>query len=256
MIFSAEIPTVQSLPTGAEFPVSAAIAAAVSVLIFWLGNRSTRGAAQKERQRQVVEEWLRNLAKLVDDFDDSPQDVQYRYREITNRQVLELSLSRKNRYLAWWMHEMAVAIMIRGITSKKNPRLASADMDAMLAATGERLLEWHHGELRSSDFHIPFQLHRRARDAKTDVQVFAERLNLTAYITPVRMTLQRSWALQMLMMRPETGTPILDEIAEFIPKRYAVVALPIALLGMALNRLRLIVLRLRLQRLERRETTL
>jgi hypothetical protein len=236
--------------------VSAAIAATVSVLVFWLGNRSTRKAAQKERQRQVVEDWLRTLAKLVDDYEDSPQDVEFRYRETTNRQVLELSFSRKNRYLAWWMHEMAVAIMIRGITATKNSAPAAADMDRMLASTGDRLLDWHHGELKSSDFHIPYQLHRRARDTDVDVHDYAERLNLTAHVEPTRMTLRRSWQLQKLLLRPETGMPLLNEINEFIPKRYAVVALPIALIDRVLIPLRVAVLRLRLNRLEKREAKL
>jgi hypothetical protein len=256
VILSAVVPIVQAPATGAEFPVSAAIAATVSVLVFWLGNRSTRRAAQKERQRQVVEDWLRTLAKLVDDYEDSPQDVEYRYRETTNRQVLELSFSRKNRYLAWWMHEMAVAIMIRGITATKDPAPAAADMDRMLATTGDFLLAWHHGELKSSDFHIPYQLHRRARDTKLDVHELAEGLNLTAYVEPVRMTLRRSWKLQKLLVRPETGMPILQEINSFIPKRYAVVALPIALVDKALIPLRLAVLRQRLKWLGKRAAKL
>ncbi|UKA55169.1 hypothetical protein LFT45_04330 [Arthrobacter sp. FW305-BF8] len=244
----------QAPAAGTDFPLSAAIAAVVSVFIFWLGQVLTRNAARKERQRQVIEDWFRTLSKWVDAFGSPSTEPDYNYHELTNRQVLELSLTRKNRYLAWWMHEMAVAVITRRMQVAKNPASGPgtrAALDAMLTDTGEHLLAWHHGELKSTDFHIPYQLHIQARNAETDVRGYAEKLRLSPFVEPVRMNFRRSWQLQRLLLRPDTGTPILKEINHFISARYAVVGLLVAVPERLLNELRIRVLQQKLARLQR-----
>ncbi|WP_140416665.1 hypothetical protein, partial [Arthrobacter globiformis] len=224
MILTLATPSEQALPSAIGFPLPAAIAAIVSVIIFWLGQVLTRNAARKERQRQVIEDWFRTLSKWVDDFRSPSSEPSYRYHELTSRQILELSLTRKNRFLAWWMHEMAVAIMAQRMHATKNPDATPSSreaLDLMLTNTGEYLLAWHHGELKSVDFHIPYQLHAQARVAEKDVREYSEGLQLTPFVEPVRMNLKRSWQLQKLLLRPDTGSPIVNEMRHFISARYA-----------------------------------
>jgi hypothetical protein len=246
--------------------VSAAIAAVVSVLVFWLGNRSTRKAAQKERQRQVIEDWFRALSKWVDDYRRPQSSPDYAYHALTSRQIIELSLTRKNRYLAWWMHEMAVAIMLRRKAASRSWTSASScssDLDKILGQTGESLLAWHHGELKSSDFNIPYKLHLGARREKVDILEYAEELRLSAFVTPVRMNARRSWVLQKLLFTPQSGGPVVDALQQFLGRRYTLTALAYAFFSiralqlkslpkLAYLRLMLKITQKKLSRLERR----
>ncbi|MFE4229435.1 hypothetical protein ACFRJ8_16305 [Arthrobacter sp. NPDC056886] len=237
----------------------AAIAAVVSVLVFCLGQLLTRNAARKERHRQAMEDWLRTLSKWVDDFGTPPLLPRYAYYELTSRQVLELSLARKNRYLAWWMHEMAVAIMLRrkaASHSWESSATCRTDVDRILTDTGEYLLAWHHGKLKSSDFHISYQLHSQARRAKVDTHAFAESRKLGDFVNPVRMNARRSWALQKLVLDPETGGQIFDTLRQFIGKRYAVAALMHAVATVAPLKVQLQLLRRKLNRLQKRSDRL
>lgn len=88
--------------------------------------------------------------------------------------------------------------------------------------------------------------------AKTDVKEYAASLHLAPFLDPVRMNFRRSWQLQKLMLRPETGTPILEEINFFVGVRYATVGLLVAVPEAALIRLRIFILQRRLTRLEGR----
>lgn len=106
----------------------------------------------------MIEDWLRKLTEWVDAYASPSSKPQYTYNSLTNREVIELSLQRKERYLARWMHEMAVAIILRrkdGSKSFESRERSVSDLHDLLRETGEHLLRWHHKELKSSDFHYP-----------------------------------------------------------------------------------------------------
>lgn len=90
-----------------------AVAAALSVIISWLGYRLNAASAQRERQRKAIEDWCRTLSKWVDDHGPSLRTPDDNYNLLTSREIIELSLPRRHRFLAWWMYEMAVAVMDR-----------------------------------------------------------------------------------------------------------------------------------------------
>lgn len=207
--------------------LSVAIAAAVSVIVFWLGYRLNAAAAQRERQRKAIEDWFRALSKWVDDFGQPSTTLDYNYNLLTSREIIELSLPRRQRFLAWWMHEMAVAVMDRRMAASKNlesREKCRPDLNRLLRETGGRLLEWHHRKLKSSDFHVPYKLRAAARSAGMDVQEYADARQLGDYVAPVRMTLRRQWAFQRLLLNPATGMPILDTLKSFIGRKYALTA--------------------------------
>lgn len=203
--------------------LSAAVAAAVSVTVFWVGYRLNAAAAQRERQRKAIADWFRALSKWVDDFGDPSSVPEYYYNLLTSREIIELSLPRRHRFLAWWMHEMAVAVMTRRQEASKNlasRQSCSSDLNVLLRETGGGLLEWHHKKLKSSDFHFPYQLRVEARKTKMGVQEYAASQQLESYVTPARMTLRRQWVFQRLLFSPATGTPALDSLGPFVGPKY------------------------------------
>lgn len=138
--------------------LSVAVAAGVSLIFFWLGYR----------QRKAIEDWFRALSKWVDDPGEPLRAPEYNYNLLTSREIIELSLPRRHRFLAWWMHEMAVAVMDRRLAASKSlesREKCGSDLNQLLRETGGRLLEWHHRKLKSSDFHVPYQLRAAARSA-------------------------------------------------------------------------------------------
>lgn len=214
-------------PSIAPSLLPASIAAVVAVVVFWLGYWLNRRAARQERQRQVIADWLRTLSGWVDKFGHPNSTPDYNYHALTNRGVVELSLKRRNRYLAWWMHEMAVAVILRRLdatSSWQSRSTCNIDIEAIITATTEPLLAWHHGKLKSTDFHIPYQLRHESRKTNEEVHALAKRLNLGEFVTPTRMNLKRSWQFQRLLLDPKTGTPVLDVLQQFIGRRYGLIA--------------------------------
>lgn len=180
-IFPAEV--IAPYVPGPDY-TSIAISAVVSVVIFWSGYALNSAAARRERQRKVIEDWLRTLAEWVDNYARPTSHPEYKYNSLTNREVIELSLRRKERYLAWWMHEMAVAILLRRRSASKSLELtegSTQDLNDLLRETGEYLLRWHHKELKSSDFHYPYQLRVVARSNDKDPHEYAHSRGLDAY---------------------------------------------------------------------------
>ncbi|MEV7661339.1 hypothetical protein [Paenarthrobacter sp. NPDC089316] len=227
MILASVLPPETAVPAGADFPIPATVAAVVSVAVFWLGQVITRRNARQERQRQVIESWFRTLSKWVDEFGSKDSNPDYSPHAITSRQIIELSLTRRNRFLAWWMHEMALAVVERRKESGKSwqaGRNSLHDLERLLTEAGEPLLAWHHGKLRSSDFHIPYKLRAEARVQGKDVDGFAKELGLQAYVSPKRMTYRRSWQYQQLILNPKTGGPIVDTLEYFTGRRHVTVA--------------------------------
>lgn len=160
-------------------------------------------------------------------FGDPNSKPDYNYYDLTRRGTIELSLKRKNRYLAWWMHEMAVAIILRRQDAALNWRSGSTcetDLESLLTATTEHLLAWHHGKLKSVDFHIPYRLQFVARKTDVDVHTLAQQNNLEAFVTPTRMNFKKSWQFQRLLLDPKTGSPVLNVLQHFIGRRHASVA--------------------------------
>nr|WP_015061954.1 hypothetical protein [Arthrobacter sp. J3.40]AFK89331.1 hypothetical protein [Arthrobacter sp. J3.40] len=241
---------------------SIAISAAVSVFIFWAGYSLNSAAARRERQRKVIEDWLRKLTEWVDAYASPSSKPQYTYNSLTNREVIELSLQRKERYLAWWMHEMAVAIILRRKNGSKNFEAregTSTDLHELLRETGEHLLKWHHKELRSSDFHYPYQLRAEARRKDEDPYEYSRSLGLDAYLKPARMNIVRRWRFFKLLAEPASGTAVFDTLGPFLKRRYVVIALLLVIPKAGINRVRLgkavatmSVLKWRLARTERR----
>lgn len=241
---------------------SIAISAAVSVVIFWAGYTLNSAAARRERQRKVIEDWLRKLTEWVDAYASPSSKPQYTYNSLTNREVIELSLQRKERYLAWWMHEMAVAIILRrkdGSKSFESRERSVSDLHDLLRETGEHLLRWHHKELKSSDFHYPYQLRAEARRKDEDPHEYARSLGLDAYLKPVRMNVVRRLRFFKLLAEPASGTAVFDTLGPFLKKRYAVIALLLVIPKAGINGVRLgkalatmSVLKWRLARTEKR----
>jgi hypothetical protein len=226
-VFTLGLPMQEAAASSSSLTVSGVTAAIVSVVIFWLGQRFTRQAAQKERQRKVIEDWFRALTKWVDEYSSTSATPEYQYHALTSRQIIELSLPRKHRYLAWWMHEMAVAVLHRRKAASKDWASAGScrrDLNALVRETGDHLLAWHHGELRSSDFHIPYKLRSEARKAKIGVTDYAATLSLGDFVSPVRMSWRRSLAFQRLLLDPEKGILIAGSLQFFLAKPYRRVA--------------------------------
>jgi hypothetical protein len=235
--------------------LSVAVAAGVSVIVFWLGYRLNAAAAQRERQRKAIEDWFRALSKWVDDSGEPSRTPEYNYNLLTSREIIELSLPRRHRFLAWWMHEMAVAVMDRRLVASKSlesREKCRSDLNRLLRETGGRLLEWHHRKLKSSDFQVPYQLRAAARSAGMNVQEYADARQLGDYVAPVRMTLRRQWAFQRLLLNPATGMPILEALKSFIGRKYALNAYLYSVAAAAGSTLRLSYTKLKLFGLGRR----
>lgn len=227
VIIVSVVPPEPAAAAGADFPIPATVAAVVSVAVFWTGQIITRSNARQERQRQVIESWFRSLSKWVDEFGSKESNPDYSPHAITSRQIIELSLTRKNRFLAWWMHEMALAVVARRKESSKSwqaGRNSLHDLEDLLTDAGEPLLAWHHGKLKSSDFHIPYKLRAEARVQGKDVDEFAKELGLQAFVSPTRMTFRRSWQYRQLIMSPDTGGPILERLEYFTGRRHVTIA--------------------------------
>lgn len=225
-------PTLPAAVVAASIPgpdyTSIAISAVVSVIIFWAGYALNSAAARRERQRKVIEDWLRKLTEWVDNYASPTSQPEYKYNSLTNREIIELSLRRKERYLAWWMHEMAVAIILRrqnANTSFELRESSKSDLHELLRETGEHLLRWHHKELKSSDFHYPYQLRIEARRKDKDPHEYARSLGLDAYQQPARMNVVRRWRFLKLLAEPASGTAAFDTLGPFLKKRHAVIAL-------------------------------
>jgi len=196
----------------------ALIAAVVSILIFWGSHRLATQAAARERRRKAIEDWYRSLSEWVDKYALPESNPDYRYNSLTSRVVLELSLTRKDRYLAWWMHEMAVALIMRrqkASHSEASAKNCSAELHEILLDTGEALTAWHHGELKGSDFHIPYALRNHARMQEQTVSDFAEEYKLIDFIKPSRKTWSRRWKIWVRMTDPEDGTKVLKALGRF-----------------------------------------
>lgn len=224
-IFPAEV-VAPSVP-GPDY-TSIAISAVVSVVIFWVGYALNSAAARRERQRKVIEDWLRTLAEWVDNYASPTSHPEYNYNNLTNREVIELSLRRKERYLAWWMHEMAVAIILRRRSASKSLEMregSAGDLHDLLRETGEYLLRWHHKELKSSDFHYPYQLRAVARSNDKDPQEYSQSRGLVAYLKPSRMNAVRRLRFLMLLAAPVSGAAVFETLGPFLKKRHAFIAL-------------------------------
>lgn len=255
-------PSVTVNTSGTPTLLPAAIAAIVAVVVFWLGYTLNRKAVQRERQRQAIEDWLRTLSKWIDEFGLPDTAPNYHYHALTNRAVIELSLKRKNRYLAWWMHEFALAIILRRQAAGKSWASRStcrSDIEIIYARNAEHLLAWQHGKLKSSDFHMPYKLCAQARKLGLDVTTYARAVHLLDYVSPVRMDLRRSWGYLRLLAHPEFGTPVLDSLQHFTGRKYILVLLPYLFLLLAINLVRqvrafseVIVRRVQLKYTERR----
>ncbi|NQD90015.1 hypothetical protein HP499_19695 [Paenarthrobacter sp. CM16] len=256
------IPSTEQAAGSPQSLLSVAITACVSVAVFWLGYGLNAAAAQRERRRKVIEDWFRALSKWVDDFGELSSAPDYSYNALTSREIIELSLPRRQRYLAWWMHEMAVGVMLRRKAASENlesRQTCSSDLNDLLRATGTHLLEWHHKKLRSADFNFSYQLRVQARESEIAVRTYAESRGLGDFIYPVRMTLRRQWQFQKLLLNPETGEPVLDSLKYFIRRKYLVAAVlfsSVILLKssviIARSKVKILVLNQRLRRRQRR----
>ncbi|MCC9204971.1 hypothetical protein [Arthrobacter sp. zg-Y769] len=232
-----------------------AISAVVSIAVFWTGYALNRAASRRERQRKVIEDWLRELGSWTDKFADPSSKPDYNYNTLTSRHVIELSLQRKHRYLAWWMHEMAVAIINRRKASSKSIELRQTcadDLNGLLNETGEYLLKWHHKELKSSDFHFPYQLRAKARSMGIQADEYAHSINLDPYLAPVRMDAARKWTFLKLLLDPTQGKKTLAALEGFIGKHYVGIALIVTIFLRLLYGIRLLRAQMNLHRSNRR----
>ena len=232
-----------------------AISAIVSIAVFWAGYGLNRAATRRERQRKVIEDWLRELASWVDKFSDPSSKPDYNYNILTSRHVIELSLQRKHRYLAWWMHEMVVAIMRRRRAASESIALrqtCSRDLNELLGETGEQLLRWHHKELRSVDFHFPYQLRVKARRLRVPPEKYAHSINLFFYLTPIRMNIYRQLEFLRLLLDPVQGRKTIGALEQFVNRRYIKTTIAISIFIQGAIRIRLFRSTMRRNRLQRK----
>lgn len=229
---------------------AALIAALVSILVFWGSHRLATRAARRERRRKAIEDWLRSLSDWVDQYAELSNTPDYSYNNLTSREIIELSLARKDRFLAWWMHEMAVAIMLRrrkATESWSAQRYCVRDLNNLLRETGTALISWHHGALKSSDFNIPYKLRVNARNEKIDVGQYAKNLKLDDFVVPAKMTLKRRRRVWSLIANPETGASLLNALESFIARNYVYVGLLAAIARVPLIKGKIVVQRFKIR---------
>lgn len=197
---------------------AALVSALVAILLYWVSQRSTARAARKELQRAAIADWLKALSTWVDRYGYPDAKPDYGYHQLTSRPVVELSLARRDRYLAWWMHEMGVAVIRRRLQARTEWKKSDStykDLNVLLRDTGQALVDWHHRKLRSSDFLIPYKLRANAHHANVEVWSYAEKLGLTDFVQPQRMGFKRRVRFFLLLTRPETGIPVMDALDRF-----------------------------------------
>jgi hypothetical protein len=142
----------------------------------------------------------------------------YQYNGLTSLVILELNFSRKERYLAWWMHEMAVTLMTRRQKASESLMLAEGcrtDLGIILRDIGLALTAWHHGKLKSKDFHIPYSLRNHARITKQSLEKVALSCGLTAFTEPNRRRWKRKRIIWSHMKDPNKGIQMIDTLGRF-----------------------------------------
>lgn len=225
MIRSVQPGSVVTVEHDATF-TAAAISALVALLILLIERIASAAANRKDLRRQALEDWLSTLAVWVDDHRQKPAEPTQRkgldkYHQLTNRHVLELRFKRKDKYVAWWMHEMALIILDPQLdASESHARLP----DNVLRDVGESLLKWHHRELKSRDFQVPYDLMKHARRSHKAVSDIATELGLSGYESPVRLTARREQQIAKLIRSPKTGGPLLDVLGSFVGRRHLIQA--------------------------------
>lgn len=224
--------------------LAAVIATVTAIIVLAIERRMDRVATNRELRRKALEEWLSLLTAWVDkhrndEHNEAAKSLLQDYQQLTNRQVLELSFRRRDRYVAWWMHEMTLALL-----EKQPPEARTPHRDQVLQDTGENLLRWYHGELKSRDFEIPYAIRKEARGEGQPPQEIAARLGLSLYVEPQRMTRRREWHIAKLVSDPGTGKPLLADMGIFIGKKNAMDGFLLAILKARLMKLHLVLLKL------------
>lgn len=227
---------------------AAAIAAVTALVVLAIERWMDRASTQRELRRRALEEWLSALAAWVDGHrndthDQAAKSLMQEYQQLTNRQILELRLKRRDRYVAWWMHEMALAL-----NDKNHQQTREEHRDQVLQDAGEALLRWHHGELKRRDFEIPYALRLEARKRDRSLPDVAADLHLSDYVEPQRMTRRHEWHIAKLMGNPKTGTPLMTQLRAFVGQKNALGGLSLVALGLMWTKLRLRFLELGLSR--------
>lgn len=194
-------------------PIIAAITAVVVLAIErWIHHRATI----RELRRRALEEWLGTLLEWVDEHrrvepKEAAKALIHDYQRLSNRQLLELRFKRRDRYVAWWMHMMLLSLVDKGFHED-----ASAHFDVVTQEIGEVLLRWHHGELRSSDFAIPYALRNEASKSVRDVGEVATELNLTNFVDPKRTNWRGRLTILNLIADPESGKRLLPVVGPYV----------------------------------------
>lgn len=212
---------------GSESAAVALITAAVTLIALFIERITSRKASSRELRREGLEEWLAALARWVDDHrnatdKEAAASVSKMSQQLTNRHVNELRFMRRDRFVAWWMHEMVTAL----VSDQTQPQ-TRGHRDIVLRDTGEALVAWHHKKLKSIDFFIPYGLRAASRNLNKPVDVIAEELQLPEHIQPVRMTQKRQWRLAQLLSEPHTGRPIKLTLGPFVGLRSYVLGVSI-----------------------------
>lgn len=236
--------------------LTAGIAAVTALVVLAIERWMDRAATNRELRRRALEEWLSSLAAWVDGHRDDAHDqaaksLMQDYQQLTNRQILELRFKRRDRYVAWWMHEMVLALL-----DTDSPQTRGAHREQVLRNTGEALLKWHHGTLKRRDFEIPYALRLEARKQDRSPPEMAADLQLSQYVNPQRMTRRREWHIAKLMSDPETGRPLTEQLRSFVGQKNARRGLSLVVLRLTWTRLRLRLLELRHRQAKRRLTKL
>lgn len=187
-------------------PSLVAIALAIAGLVAneWLKRRNER----VERQRRALSEWLEKLHTWSSNAsNESSMALGGIDNYLTNRHAIELSLRRQDRYLAWWMSEMALGMQrAKCKTTLILPSKEGIVEEAshILDEIGESISAWHYRELKTSDFYVPYTIRRRARMADVDVDGYATTLGLQGFVVPGRFTKSKQDELaRIFRARPE-----------------------------------------------------
>lgn len=202
--------------------------ALVAFVVLVIERLMARRDRREELRRRGLESALSSLGRWVDEHRDKTREeaslsLLRNYQSLTNRQILELGFRRRERYVAWWIHEMVMSIY-------EGPEDPDAEWgrDKVLRATGESLLEWHHGKLSAGDFKIPYALRASARDQGISPEALSETLGISSFLEPKRPSVRKEIEIIRALSRPDVGLDILKSLKRFVSLRRVAVGASLA----------------------------
>lgn len=188
--------------------ISAFIGAFVVIVALFLTQLFVMLAGRKERRRATLQSWQERLTEWVEEHGHPQGTPPHTHGKLASRQATEMSLRRKDRYVAWWMFEMASEIVT--IRSYAGRSLADKESTVhrighLVYVAGDSLIAWHHGKLRTEDFDISQKLFQESRVRNIDPYSLALVLGLGSFVEPRRLSPVVKYHLSEIVLRDKTG---------------------------------------------------